>query len=591
MLRAWLFLTVALPALAISRGMHGDEVVFVLYREPKLTAAMVGAWLLLAILAWARPAIFSRQELAKTLRRPEIRLGLAFVTWMALTGLWGVVPELYVYEIQQYLTLALLWVALVTWARLESDVGAIVRAGLCSSAAVVTGIAGLQVAGLLPDLAPIDPHFGASHPSLMGYKNPAALAILGQLFLLAGLVIRARSRRARILLGALVTAEIVYLATLHSRTTYVALGVGVGFAVALALSRTEARRWLPRILGTAAVAGTVFAIALLADADNLARFRSLAGVMSPDGYLHSDRGTYLRNTLNIVEHHPAGVGLGHWQTCYPVFRLHDRYRSFDATFQVRRAHSDHVQVLGEGGWFGLGLWLAWIGLVLFRAGRRYYRHGDVDALFTTAQLVTVTMAMATDYVIEMPYHKLQFFLLAFLACAVSESRDANSSIPDSRSFRPSRPLAIGLSLAALAMAFYQVEALRKQQLSAELLRSYTAIVEELGQEGKVPLAALDRVRILGSRFDERRGTSKTYHRDHLARAHLALLRGDSEEARRQVACALELHPYSSKAFGLMARAAPPDEIRKWQRAQTHVLDEATAGFELEIPRISMTCPR
>lgn len=51
-LRALLFLTVALPAIAVSVDRADGRVAFVLYREPKLVAAVCASWLLVAALAW-----------------------------------------------------------------------------------------------------------------------------------------------------------------------------------------------------------------------------------------------------------------------------------------------------------------------------------------------------------------------------------------------------------------------------------------------------------------------------------------------------------------------------------------------------------
>ena len=83
---------------------------------------------------------------------------------------------------------------------------------------------------------------------------------------------------------------------------------------------------------------------------------------SPRTYLESDRGVYLRNTLNMARYRPFGVGLGDWQSQYPVFRSVRRSADFTdqgLEVQVRRAHSDHVQFLGEAGWPGFVLWLAY----------------------------------------------------------------------------------------------------------------------------------------------------------------------------------------------------------------------------------------
>lgn len=82
----------------------------------------------------------------------------------------------------------------------------------------------VQSAVPLPFLSPIDPGSGVANPSFLGYKNPMALELTGQMFLLAGRVFRQESsRRGGRLLALLLLAEVVYLATLKSRTSYFAL--------------------------------------------------------------------------------------------------------------------------------------------------------------------------------------------------------------------------------------------------------------------------------------------------------------------------------------------------------------------------------
>jgi hypothetical protein len=87
------------------------------------------------------------------------------------------------------------------------------------------------------------------------------------------------------------------------------------------------------------------------------------------------------------------MGLGDWQTQYLLYRLHRRDLYFTETIQVRRAHSDHVQVFGETGWPGP------------------VRGSPLLA----AQVGAFAFAMLTDSMFEYPYLKLEILLVAFLA--------------------------------------------------------------------------------------------------------------------------------------------------------------------------------
>ena len=606
-IRLALGLSVALPALAVSWGFHDGQVVFVLYREPKLALAMITGWCLIALVAWLRPEAVSPRELLATLTAPSparlpIISGTLFLGWMALTGLWSPVPRLYLYEILQYLSFgAWTWV-LLTWSRLETGIADTVRAGMVLSLGLVTVIGLTQLSGLLPALSvwlqPINPQFGADHPSLMGYKNPAALAVLGQIFLLAGWAWGSQSRKLQIFLVGLLAAELLYLATLHSRTSYLALAAGTVFLLTTlgvdAWRRGRLHRKQAQRLGLAAVAlASVFIIALITDPSTRQRAGSMGPFLSVEGYLQSDRGTYFRNTLHMVGHHPAGVGLGHWQTFYPVFRKHDRDRSFDESFQVRRAHSDHVQILGEAGWVGAGLWCIFLVSVLYAC----LRHGGREGISISAQWVALVVAMATDYVQEMPYHKLLFFMVAFLAL----SRSLNRSHEEGDRERPTSAgvarlpswaflRAAILSVTAIVVSIAAAEHLRKQQLSTELLRRHSGAVSSLERNGRVEKATLEEILRLGRYTESLRGFTKTDHRRYLALAHTASLLGDRTSAQGQAACALEIHPYSPKVMAMMSSLTQAPESQKWNRAYRHVMNEATSGFELDLPEIPTNCP-
>ncbi len=605
-IRFGLGLAITLPALAVSWGFTNGQVVFVLYREPKLALAMITAWCSIAAVAWLRPrAVFPRELLATLTKpspsRPSLMLAALFLGWLTVTGLWSPVRQLYLYEILQYLTFgALVWV-LLTWSRLEVGIADAVRAGIVASLGLVTIIGLAQLSGFFPALEswlrPINPQFGADHPSLMGYKNPAALAVLGQIFLLAGWVWTSRSRKLRLLLIGLLAAELFYLATLHSRTSYLALAVGATFLVTVFLVkwrhgglRPDPSKAIPiqRLGLVAAVLLSIFAIALIADPATRQRAASMGQFLSVEGYLQSDRGTYFRNTLEMVKQHPSGVGLGHWQTFYPVFRKYDRSRSFDESFQVRRAHSDHVQLLGETGWVGAGLWLALLGSVLYAC----LRHGGREGSWTGAQWTALIVAMATDYVQEMPYHKLLLFLVAFLALSRLTDRGDEDPMSSAPPAFPSGAFlrAATLTWVALGISLVAAEHLRKQQLSAELLRRYSGAMDDLRRDGRVERTSLQALLQLGEQTASLRGFTKVDHRRHLALAHTASLLGDRGSAFKHAACALEIHPYSPKAMAMMSSLTEAPESQKWSRAYRHVMHEATSGFELDLPKIPTNCP-
>lgn len=611
--RAWPFvlgLAIALPAWMMSWGHVEGHGHFLLYREPKLVAAaLVAVWLLAAV-AWRRPRVFTAGVIGPVLRRPANLILVGFVVWLTVSAAWVRVPGNFLYEWIQYSVLLVLCLVLQGWARLDRWVAPAMAWGLCGGMAVVTVVGLLQWAGGLPFLAPINPDLGALHPSLMGYKNPAALAVLGQLFVLAGLVASARGV-PRILLGALLLAEVAYLASLGSRTSYAALAVApvfgmLLFALRLIRQRSQDQRSQNRRLSIRAMLAATVALGLFGGVlmvQEKARTRAVtlvAFATHPSTFLESDRGTYLRNTVHMVGDHPFGVGLGNWQTHYPVYRLHHRERSFDDHFQVRRAHSDHVQVLGEAGWLGLVLWLSWFGALVFGAARSFWQNGTLEHLGLSVQWVALMAAMATDYLVEIPYNKFQVFVLVALTLAARQAGAAVGSPQDVRAtgrlrraavrrttvlrVTVRRVVALALTLIALGSTLYHLNLLSKVRASAALTARYERAMGRLADEGRVEAEDLRHILGYGRLFDGRWGFSKTFFKDYAILAHTALLLGDRPMAQALARRSLGLHPHSPHALRLMARIAEdPRRAEQWQAAYEHVMHHAWRGFELEYP--------
>jgi hypothetical protein len=352
-----LFATVVAPALVFLYGKWDGQVAFVLYREPKLAAMQILGWSLLAALAWRRPEGLRASAVLAHMRRPAWGLLALFVAWSLVTALWVEVPENLFLELGQYILLLALVLTLDAWAESDPAVPRIVENGIVLSLGAATVVGLFQTAVPIAILAPIDPRASVGGPSVLGYKNPMALAVVGQIFLLVCLLARTSSGYRRRLLAGLLAAELIYVATLNSRTSWMAL-FGAAAVLGLLLSVREGlgRRVLQGA-GAAAAAVILFAAVQAVDPAGRQRAASVLGYMAhPAAFLESDRGTYLLNTLEMVRHHPLGVGLGDWQTAYPLYRRYRPDLFFSGTVQVRHAHSDPVQYLGETGWPGLILW-------------------------------------------------------------------------------------------------------------------------------------------------------------------------------------------------------------------------------------------
>ena len=584
---------VVVPVFAMGWWRDGSEIALVLYRQPKAAAISILGWLFLTAFLASRIRSSHWAPLAAPSRLVEVRLLAAFLGWMALTLLWVEVPANALVELQQYLLLTLLLLVLVAWQWQEPGVVRVLRGSLLSALAVATLFGGLQLLVDVPWLQPINPVIGAPHPSFLGYKNPMALALLGQLFLLAEAAFVGRGPRAWLWRWVLVL-ELAYLASLGSRTALAATAVAIlwctTWTVARALSQGGRTARLRRGLAWGALAAGLFVALVASHPVGRAKAASVLGfVASPSSYLESDRGIYLRNTLEMVRHHPLGVGLGDWQTHYPVYRRHGREVAFTDTHQVRRAHSDPVQFLGEGGWPGLGLWLVFLGVVVGRQTLQFWKTGASTALLGSTQMVAFAAAMATDYLIEMPYGKFQFFLVLALCLGAippagdSPAEEAEDDAPRDRKILVAATLVMALALVTHGLR--QSQTLRRTVAGAALQQGYQAWSS--GRAGGAALL-LRRLEEHGETFLDTPGVTKTTHRDFLVLAHAQALLGRREVAITLAERCLELHPHYPPAYELMAQLAQDPEVAgTWRRAHHQLVAEAFQGFEApETPPLS-----
>lgn len=597
-LHALLLATVGLPAMVFTWGTRDGEVAFVLFRDPKLAALRALGWTLLAVLAWRRPGGLRVADIRGRLRRPAWAFLGLFLAWGLITALWVEVPQNLWHELGQYALLLLLALALDTWSDRDPEVPWLVELGVVVSLGVASAVGMVQAVVPIPILSPIDPHFAASDPSFLGYKNPMALAVVGQIFLLGRFLLGARPGR-RAPLAFLLAAELAYLVSLKSRTAWVALAGAAVLLLLLVLKRQGPGRWLVRPLAGGALAVVLFGAALAADPDLRWRAASVSGYLArPASFLESDRGTYLLNTLNMVRHHPLGVGLGDWQTQYPLYRRVQRSLYFSDTVQVRKAHSDPVQVLGETGWPGLVLWLGFLGALWVAPIRCYLRTGEPAVALAAAQVMVLSLAMLTDSLVDHPYGKLLLVLIAFIAVRTDSGRVWTPREPTVRSAAEGRwrgrALAVALSLAAAGAAVSSAALLWKSCLTATATDLYLEVLDSLGQRpAPRRLDAHDRellarAVLAGERAARLPGYVKESCDDLLLLAHAESLLSRRKKALSYARESLRLHPYNPSALGLMALLARhPAAASRWRRAHEHVLEEATHGFEGRYPGVHL----
>jgi len=576
--------TVILPALVFRFATFDGDVVAVLYREPKKDIIGVLVWLLVLAFFLLKGRALDLRDLTRRISDPTVISLSLLLSYFGLTRLWVMIPENWTYEMSQYALLFVLLLVGLVWSSTDPAVPVVIRNGLITSIAVVTGIGMIQWAFPSGVPAAINPFNEVAHPSLMGYKNPAALSVLGQFFILAGVAFSSelRSKPVKVLIMFLLAVELIYIVSLQSRAALVALACGS--VVLLGLQAIKTRRLHRRTIITVVAGVTIAATALLVIPNASSRNRSALDILiDPGSYLETDRGVYLLNTLKMVSHHPFGVGIGDWQTRYPVYRDTDPDFAFDDDFQVRRAHSDHVQILGEAGWPGLILWLGFLGLLVWRCGRSAIQTGDSTAACITAQLVAISVAMCSDFFTEIPYNKYQFFLVVLLAINCTRP---TRSIGSSRPKRFLESLAVISPLIAIATITCIVATIQTER---KLVGSATSTALFLHAIHSDPGASssshlLEEATAIGRGWVTDSGHWKSLYRDHLALAKSAARIDRDRMARVQALESLHLYPFNPQSLRLMATLSrDPVEASLWLAASHHVEEDSGNGFTIQHP--------
>lgn len=508
-----------------------------------------------------------------------------FLLYAAISRFWVWVPENHTYELQQYFLLYGLLVSLCLWALTDPQVVVVLRWSLALGLTPVVAIGLVQWSGGFSGLPSIDPGYGVGHASTFGYKNPMALAVLLHIFLLVKECHLATcgGRRWRCaLLWPILGLHLVYLATLQSRTSYLAFLCGCGLLLIVSFHRARRTVQVTRfrastfgITSGIALSGiALFTALLLSHQSSRLRLASLVEDLHPSKVLETDRGVYLRNTLSMVEEHPWGVGLGDWQTHYPLHRKAQPELAFDSRVQVRRPHNDHVQILGELGWPGLMLWGGLLVSMLWAVGRGMTGNNHLLDLYHGTQLGVIILAMAGDFVIEQPWHKQHLFLLSayFLLARAREPpkprRPASPSTPAS----PPRLwlLATLLPLAFLALrggyetwvydavtqriALHHDLVVRTLPESRDLSLPSSVSAASLAAARAEQLSLLNR---LEGDLKQRHGHQKTSYRAWLALAQGAAAAGDTRRAEELAYRTLRLHPTQPATLQLLSRLSDP----------------------------------
>jgi hypothetical protein len=242
-----------------------------------------------------------------------------------------------------------------------------------------------------------------------------------------------------------------------------------------------------------------------------------------------------------------------------------------------------VQFLGEAGWQGLGLWVAVLLAGVLLSWGRYRRDGDELSLFVGFQITAVAIAGIFDYIMDLPYGKLEVVLLLALAAAAQPARF------DKTADRRTKTVPVAVTVVAVLALFYTLALTNRAYTAAAIREAYarhglaTADPNALTHGQREGVVELD---VLSRRFESLLGHDKTFHKDFLILAHAAWLGADPDRAAHLAGRSLDLQPNYPNAMRLLAMVyeeSDPELANRYAATYDYILNQATDGFKIEYP--------
>ncbi|HXG91039.1 MAG TPA: O-antigen ligase family protein [Blastocatellia bacterium] len=193
----------------------------------------------------------------------------------------------------------------------------------------------------------------------------------------------------------------------------------------------------PLLILTLAVAAGIIWIGPGLIVDRLAQTNRSDGQVET---FYASRGWIWRETLSIIEANPiSGVGLGAYETAFPIYSGDDGMKAVGKSFAVDRAHNDYLQILSEGGIIA-GAIVLWFILVFFRSVRQAMRSSDPlvrgFALGGSGGIVGMLVHSLFDFNLQLPSNALLFLLLASIVSQLAALERERAAPPEVNLSRP-----------------------------------------------------------------------------------------------------------------------------------------------------------
>jgi O-antigen ligase len=161
----------------------------------------------------------------------------------------------------------------------------------------------------------------------------------------------------------------------------------------------------------------------------------------------TSRGWIWRETVSMIAANPIiGVGLGAYETAYPIYSSDDGSSALGKSLSVDRAHNDYLQILSDCGLVG-GALAVWFIVLIFRAVAVGKRSNDplrrALAIGCGTGIFGLLVHSLVDFNLQLPSNALLFLLLSAAVSQAGAKMSANNREEFAKHGAKPRSVAIG----------------------------------------------------------------------------------------------------------------------------------------------------
>ncbi len=167
---------------------------------------------------------------------------------------------------------------------------------------------------------------------------------------------------------------------------------------------------------TLAIGASIYWIGLEPVINRIAQGQLVTSDPKEESFLVSRGWIWRDTTMMIRAHLSTGVGLGAFETAFPI------YSQSDGALQIGQAHNDYLQLVAEAGIVGVVLLLWFLGIVLHQTFRGIQARDPLWAALALGgggSMVGMMVHSIFDFNLQLPSHALLFVLLTAVLARVN----------------------------------------------------------------------------------------------------------------------------------------------------------------------------